>query len=99
MGKYLPIVAIGVLCLTVVIITITMIIEIWMGKASDKNEYRFEIRQEMYDNLRNHLIKFIMFHKKYDNTIVGSEYYHKGYRDALEGVLNYIDMLEKNNAE
>lgn len=94
MEKYLPIVAIGVLCLTVITITITMIIEIWMGKASDKNEYRFEIRQEMYDDLRKHLIKHIMYHNKYDNTVEGYEYYNKGCKDALQSVLSHIDRIQ-----
>lgn len=97
MEKYLPVVAIGLLCLTVITITLTMIIEIWMGKASDKNEYRFEIRQEMYDDLRKHIIKFIMYHKKYyindDGIDVGTGY-HKGCKNALEGVLNYIDKIQ-----
>lgn len=96
MEKYLPVVAIGLLCLTVITITLTMIIEIWMGKASDKNEYRFEIRQEMYEDMRKHLIKHIMYHNKYyindDGVDVGS--YHKGRKDALQGVLDHIDRIQ-----
>lgn len=98
MERYLSFITIGVLCLNAIAFMIATIIEIRKDEAKDNRQSRFEIRQEMYDDVREYLIKFIMYHKHYiendDGIVIGSEYYHKGCKNALEGMLKYIDKIQ-----